>query len=571
MKTCPKILLSALSLALLASSLQAAKKRGREGDNEQQPRAPQAARVSTDTFTTMAEVAQAALTTAFPILVTHAGPSTPPAITADQLQALRGAAGTLKIIMDSFASRRATRSLDPILQSFDTLADNCITAIESVVLDTRAALTELAAAIDGYNDARGRTTRADGEPIPRLRDAAIAHEHRQSKKICTPHETFDPLADNCISTIESVVFGTREELTELADAIDDYNDARGRTTRADGEPVPRLHDAAIAHEHVQLKKKTTAHEKIFKMKSNVYLKRIGEFLTPTDRKNFFSSFAEEKHPSEDYDIDVIMRHMCDTGTATPEQIKTIATAIHATEKRGLQVADHDGKYRLYINNIDCNIDCNLFIPDNPNEALLEAARRNNLEFTQLSLALGADVNAPDKRYRNTALTYAAFNGYTEIVQALLDHPGVNVNAVDTFDGGTPLIGAARFGHTETVQALLAHPGVNVNAVDLYGFTALTTSVCSHDSRPETIKALLTHPGIDVNALQFGETALMIAARCGRTETVQTLLDLGADVNAVDRFGKTALMMAAEEGHTETVQALVNHPTIQLRLCDGSIE
>ena len=499
MKTCPKILLSALSLALLASSLHAAKKRGRESDNEQQPRAPQAARVSSDTLTNLFDTAHTALTTAFPILVDGAGPSTPPAITAIQLQALRQAADTLKMIMPLVTNRRATPDFDTLLQHFDTLADDCIRAIESVVL------------------------------------------------------------------------ATRSDLTQLAEAIDGYNDARDRRTRATGEPVPRLGDAAIAHEHVQLKKKTTAHEKIFKMKSNVYLKRIGEFLTPTDRKNFFSSFAEEKHPSEDYDIDVIMRHMCDTGTATPEQIKTIATAIHATEKRGLQVADHDGKYRLYINNIDCNIDCNLFIPDNPNEALLEAARRNNLEFTQLSLALGADVNAPDKRYRNTALTYAAFNGYTEIVQALLDHPGVNVNAVDTFDGGTPLIGAARFGHTETVQALLAHPGVNVNAVDRYGFTALTTSVCSSDSRPETIKALLTHPGIDVNALQFGETALMIAARCGRTETVQTLLDLGADVNAVDRFGKTALMMAAEEGHTETVQALVNHPTIQLRLCDGSIE
>ena len=55
----------------------------------------------------------------------------------------------------------------------------------------------------------------------------------------------------------------------------------------------------------------------------------------------------------------------------------------------------------------------------------------------------------------------------------------------------------------------------------------------------------------------GETALMAAAREGRSEVVAALIGAGADLNVLHtRFGITALMGAALHGHLEAVQALI---------------
>ena len=55
----------------------------------------------------------------------------------------------------------------------------------------------------------------------------------------------------------------------------------------------------------------------------------------------------------------------------------------------------------------------------------------------------------------------------------------------------------------------------------------------------------------------GTTALVFAALGGDAETVQALLDAGADVNAKNSDGWTALMQAASGGDAETVQALLD--------------
>ncbi len=54
------------------------------------------------------------------------------------------------------------------------------------------------------------------------------------------------------------------------------------------------------------------------------------------------------------------------------------------------------------------------------------------------------------------------------------------------------------------------------------------------------------------------TALMYAALSGRTLDVRTLLERGADVNAIDHEGRTALMFAAVNMHSETVNSLLEH-------------
>ena len=67
------------------------------------------------------------------------------------------------------------------------------------------------------------------------------------------------------------------------------------------------------------------------------------------------------------------------------------------------------------------------------------------------------------------------------------------------------------------------------------------------------------PDADINACnEHGMTALMRAARYGRTRMVCALLEHGADPNVVRSDNFTALSLAAFFGHTEIVQVLLNH-------------
>jgi len=70
-----------------------------------------------------------------------------------------------------------------------------------------------------------------------------------------------------------------------------------------------------------------------------------------------------------------------------------------------------------------------------------------------------------------------------------------------------------------------------------------------------VKQLLKQ-GADVNAKdKYGNTALMIAAISGHTDTAKVLIDGGADVNAKDWSDDTALVLAIEGEHKDIVRLL----------------
>jgi hypothetical protein len=70
---------------------------------------------------------------------------------------------------------------------------------------------------------------------------------------------------------------------------------------------------------------------------------------------------------------------------------------------------------------------------------------------------------------------------------------------------------------------------------------------------------LVAAGVDVNHTKEGDegrTALFKAAREGHLDTVQALIDAGADVDKEKTDGGTPLTIAAYEGHLEVVKVLV---------------
>jgi len=122
--------------------------------------------------------------------------------------------------------------------------------------------------------------------------------------------------------------------------------------------------------------------------------------------------------------------------------------------------------------------------------------------------------------------------------------------------------ASILGENTVVRELLAD-GEDVEAVcrddraEMDGRTALSFAA-TYDNL-ETVELLLEH-GADANARSAGDqrTVLMAAAGSGHVTVAETLVMAGADVNATSARGMTALMFAAAFGWPAVVRHLLRH-------------
>jgi ankyrin repeat protein len=74
----------------------------------------------------------------------------------------------------------------------------------------------------------------------------------------------------------------------------------------------------------------------------------------------------------------------------------------------------------------------------------------------------------------------------------------------------------------------------------------------------TVQMLLEH-GADVSACDgHGKVVLLYAAEFGIREMIETVLDHGADTNARDQWGKTALHLSIEAGNLDAFESLIRH-------------
>ena len=111
-----------------------------------------------------------------------------------------------------------------------------------------------------------------------------------------------------------------------------------------------------------------------------------------------------------------------------------------------------------------------------------------------------------KAFDYTLLSYACYNGNSEIVELLLKKDGINVN----YDG--PLCWASMFGHIKIVKLLLKRDDIDVN---YHG----PLQCASHNGYIEIVQLLLKQGGIDINYLE----PLTESCECGHIEIVQLLL------------------------------------------------
>jgi ankyrin repeat protein len=165
--------------------------------------------------------------------------------------------------------------------------------------------------------------------------------------------------------------------------------------------------------------------------------------------------------------------------------------------------------------------------------LLQASRTGDMAIMEALLAAGADpkLAAPEGE---TPLMASARAGRVDAVRLLLAK-GADVNGVDANMDQTALMWAAAEGHTEVVSALLeagAKPNLKAR------LTAITQR--SHADHPTG-----------------GFTALMWAARNGHEETVRTLVKGGADLNAKNGDNASATIIAIANDRLDMANLLLD--------------
>jgi len=148
---------------------------------------------------------------------------------------------------------------------------------------------------------------------------------------------------------------------------------------------------------------------------------------------------------------------------------------------------------------------------------------------------------------------AALEGDLTSVTAAIKN-GQKANSVDQ-EGRAALSYAAYNGNTEIMKFLLGN-GAEVNLKDNYGRTALM--MAASGPYPEAVTLLLdkfADPNLTDRDDHF--TAIMYAASEGQLEVVKILLSRGADPSKKDKDGDDALSFATKNGHKTIVDLLVS--------------
>ncbi|XP_077659934.1 ankyrin repeat domain-containing protein [Aspergillus fumigatus Af293] len=175
--------------------------------------------------------------------------------------------------------------------------------------------------------------------------------------------------------------------------------------------------------------------------------------------------------------------------------------------------------------------------------------KGKLEMVQLLLDHGWNVNDEDAE-ELTPLLLAAKEGYSSVVQVLLNHPQINLHAQDHC-GSTALHAAAKEGHLEVVKLLLTEGSIDVNVKDKDGVTPLCL--------------LLTKEDLDPNVADHQKwTPLCWAASQGDVEMVDLLLTRPEiRINGVEGEEVPPLCLAVRESHTQVVRRLLQYPGIDM--------
>ena len=176
--------------------------------------------------------------------------------------------------------------------------------------------------------------------------------------------------------------------------------------------------------------------------------------------------------------------------------------------------------------------------DNGDTAIIIACRNNHSDIVKLLLQFNADPLIIT-RNDDTALTVSVHVNSIEIVEMLLDKQPENQKASLVV---TALTTACRYGHSQLIISLLVH------LLDYFTEEEFQLFVLSAEGDHISTTSHIFDSTVDVNCRLVNDiTPLMIASSCGHTETVEVLLQAGANVNNTD-IDRYSPLVYAITGH-----------------------
>lgn len=219
------------------------------------------------------------------------------------------------------------------------------------------------------------------------------------------------------------------------------------------------------------------------------------------------------------------------------------------------------------------------------------------EVVRLLLENGADVSIQTKHAHETALHYVAMAGNNDVLTEVISHMSAQdiqkaMNKQSAV-GWTPLLIASHRGHMELVTNLLGNHA-RVDVFDTEGRSAL--HLAAERGFLQVCDALLTHKAFINSKSRVGRTALHLAAMngfthlvkflikdhnavidiltlrkqtplhlaaaAGQMEVCKLLLELGANIDAIDDLGQKPIHAAAQNNFSEVAQLfLQQHPSL----------
>ena len=213
------------------------------------------------------------------------------------------------------------------------------------------------------------------------------------------------------------------------------------------------------------------------------------------------------------------------------------------------------------------------------QSILSALFAADFEGAKELLLAGSDPNEVEQENGWTPLQVVAYNGSLELAQLLVNH-GARINDACR-DGWTPLITACREGRLDIAKYLI-ESGADVFVVSRTALSAFSASVLSgnydlqsylrevigkselgdlyvntngrlsellpaaHSGDPYAVKAVI-EDGANPNqrSIRNNMTPLMLAVIVSSVESIEILLQGGADTDLKDEGGWTALMYAVQ--------------------------
>ena len=191
----------------------------------------------------------------------------------------------------------------------------------------------------------------------------------------------------------------------------------------------------------------------------------------------------------------------------------------------------------------------------PKTPLLIAAEHGHDDIAAALLAKGASPLKTDGQGR-TALHLAAHNGNDDLVKLLLEQPGVDINAVDDF-GRTALHHACLREKDDAAKVLLT-AGAQSDLYDKNGFTPLQLAIHMGNSDLLPVFAAWQGDKADWNTqtAEKKESLLHLAVHHGIEAPVRKLLDLGADICALNEKGQSPLHIAIADNNSNIADMLL---------------